>query len=56
MKKLCFLMALLGLWPALGVAQTMGALLDDGKNPDNVLNQSMGSARFPPAARCRHLR
>ena len=56
MKKLCFLAALLGLSPALGVAQTMGELLDNGRNPDNVLNQSMGLARFPPAARCGHLR
>ena len=36
---------MLGLWPALGSAQTMEELVNDGKNTDNVLNHSMGFDR-----------
>src|ERR1700692_4186930 len=45
MKKITLLATVLGLWPALGVAQTMDELVNDGKNTDNVLNHSMGLDR-----------
>jgi alcohol dehydrogenase (cytochrome c) len=45
MKKIWLLTAVLGLWPALGVAQTTDELINDGKNTDNVLNHSMGLDR-----------
>jgi alcohol dehydrogenase (cytochrome c) len=45
MKKIWLLAALLGLSPGLGLAQTMDELLNDGKNTDNVLTQSMGFNR-----------
>ena len=45
MKKLWLLATVLGLWSGLGVAQTMDELINDGKNTDNVLNQSMGLNR-----------
>jgi alcohol dehydrogenase (cytochrome c) len=45
MKKIWLLTTVLGLWPALGVAQTMDELVNDGKNTDNVLNHSMGLDR-----------
>ena len=45
MNKITLLATVLGLWPALGLAQTMEELVNDGKNTDNVLNQSMGSDR-----------
>ena len=45
MKKIWLLTAVLGLWPALGVAQTSEELVNDGKNTDNVLNHSMGLDR-----------
>src|SRR5271170_860760 len=45
MKKITLLAGVLGLWPALGLAQTMDELVNDGKNTDNVLNHSMGLDR-----------
>ena len=45
MKKIWLLAALLGLSPWPGSAQTMDELLNDGKNTDNVLTQSMGFNR-----------
>ncbi len=45
MKKIWLLAGVLALWPAAGSAQTMQDLLDDGKNPANVLTQSMGYDR-----------
>src|ERR1700692_2319591 len=45
MKKTWFLATVLGLWPALGSAQTMEEIVNDGKNTDNVLNHSMGFDR-----------
>src|SRR6267142_4244067 len=46
MIKNTLLMAiLLGISPGLASAQTMDELLNDGKNPDNVLTLSMGFAR-----------
>src|SRR5260221_9479049 len=41
MKKFCLAAALLGLSPGLGSAQTMDELLNDVRNTDNVLTQSM---------------
>src|SRR6202162_4514445 len=45
MKKTWLLATVLGLWPALGSAQTMEELVNDGKNTDNVLNHSMAFDR-----------
>src|SRR5437763_1368526 len=45
MKKIWLLATLLGLSPGLGLAQTMDELLNDGKNADNVMTQSMGLDR-----------
>jgi alcohol dehydrogenase (cytochrome c) len=45
MKKIWMLAILLGLSPGLGLAQTMDELVNDGKNADNVLTQSMGFNR-----------
>src|SRR6266540_3945656 len=45
MKRIWFLAALLGLSPAMGLAQTMDELLNDGRNTDNVTTQSMGLDR-----------
>src|SRR5262245_20391137 len=45
MRKMWLLASALSLWPALGSAQTMDELLNDGKNPDNVLTMSMGFSR-----------
>src|SRR5437899_11588795 len=45
MKKSLLMAILLGLSPGPGSAQTMDELLNDGKNPDNVLTLSMGFAR-----------
>jgi len=45
MKKIWLGAALLGLWPALGLAQTTQELVNDGKNPANVTTQSMGYDR-----------
>src|SRR6266853_1424444 len=44
-KKIWLLAAVLGLAPKVGLAQTMDDLLNDGRNPDNVLTQSMGYKR-----------
>ncbi|HEY6344419.1 MAG TPA: PQQ-dependent dehydrogenase, methanol/ethanol family [Bryobacteraceae bacterium] len=44
MKKRC-LLTLLGLWTATGWCQTTQDLTNDGKNPENVLTQSMGYSR-----------
>jgi len=45
MKKFWLMAALLGLSPGLALAQTMDELLNDGRNTDNVLTQSMGLKR-----------
>jgi len=45
MKRIWLCAALLGLWPALGTAQTNQELVNDGKNPENVTTQSMGFDR-----------
>ena len=45
MKKIWLLTTVLGLWPTLGVAQTMEEIVNDGKNTDNVLNHSLGLDR-----------
>jgi alcohol dehydrogenase (cytochrome c) len=45
MKKITLLASVLGLWPTLGLGQTMEELVNDGKNTDNVLNHSMGLDR-----------
>src|SRR5437773_11908961 len=47
MKRIWLLMTFLGLWPALGLAQTTAELLNDGngKNTENVTTQSMGYDR-----------
>jgi alcohol dehydrogenase (cytochrome c) len=45
MRKISLLVSTLALWPAAGLAQTMQDLLAAGKNPDNVLTQSMGFDR-----------
>jgi len=45
MKKLLLCVALLGLWPALGFAQTNDDLVNDGKNTENVTTESMGFDR-----------
>ena len=42
MKKVLLCAALLGLWPALGFAQSNDELVNDGKNTDNVTTESMG--------------
>jgi alcohol dehydrogenase (cytochrome c) len=44
MRKRC-LLTLLGLWTATGWCQTTQELTSDGKNPENVLTQSMGNSR-----------
>jgi alcohol dehydrogenase (cytochrome c) len=45
MKKFLACAALVALWAAPGLCQTTEELNSDGKNPDNVLTQSMGNAR-----------
>jgi alcohol dehydrogenase (cytochrome c) len=45
MKKIWLLATVMSLTPGLGLAQTMDELLNDGKNTDNVLTQSMGLSR-----------
>jgi len=45
MKKNLLLATVLGLWPALGLAQTADELVNDGKNTENVLTESMGYDR-----------
>jgi alcohol dehydrogenase (cytochrome c) len=53
MKKALLLATVLGLWPVLvptlwpapGLAQTAEDLVNDGKNPENVLTESMGYDR-----------
>ena len=45
MKRMLLLTTWLGLWPAMGLAQTTQDLVNDGKNTDNVLTESMGYAR-----------
>jgi alcohol dehydrogenase (cytochrome c) len=45
MKKIWLLATVMSLSPGLGMAQTMDELLNDGKNTDNVLTQSMGLSR-----------
>jgi alcohol dehydrogenase (cytochrome c) len=52
MRKILLLATALALSPALAWGQTTEELYNDGKNPDNVLTQSMGLARnsySPPA-------
>ena len=45
MKRTWLLATVLGLWPAWGLAQTTDELVNDGKNPNNVVNESMGYDR-----------
>ena len=45
MKDIRRYVALLGLWAALGLAQTTEELVNDGKNTENVTTQSMGYDR-----------
>src|SRR5216684_6853308 len=45
MKNIWLCATLLGSWPALGLAQTTEELVNDGKNPQNVITQSMGYDR-----------
>lgn len=45
MKKIWLLTTVLGLWPALGLAQTTEELVNGGKNTENVTTQSMGYDR-----------
>ncbi len=45
MKNIGLCTALLGLWAALGLTQTTDELVNDGKNPENVITQSMGYDR-----------
>ena len=45
MKNICLGGALVGLFAALGLAQTTEELVNDGKNPENVTTQSMGYDR-----------
>ena len=45
MRKILLLATALALSPALAWGQTTEELYNDGKNPDNVLTQSMGLAR-----------
>ncbi len=45
MKRILVCAALVALWAAPGFSQTTEELNSDGKNPDNVLTQSMGNAR-----------
>ena len=45
MKRLWLLAILLGVWPGPGMAQTTEELVNDGKNTDNVITQSMGYDR-----------
>src|SRR5207244_6259909 len=45
MKKVWLCAALLCSWAALGFAQTTEELINDGKNPENVLTHSMGYDR-----------
>ena len=45
MKRIWLGATLLGLWAALGLAQTTAELVNDGKNTENVTTQSMGYDR-----------
>ena len=45
MKNIWLCRTLLGLWAALGLAQTTEELVNDGKNTENVTTQSMGYDR-----------
>ena len=45
MKKMWLLAILLGVSPDSGLAQTTEELVNDGKNTDNVITQSMGYDR-----------
>lgn len=45
MKNICLLTIFLAVGPGLGFAQTMGDLVNDGQNPENVTTQSMGYDR-----------
>jgi alcohol dehydrogenase (cytochrome c) len=45
MKKIWLLASVVGLCCGPALAQTMDELLNDGKNPDNVITQSMGLSR-----------
>ncbi len=45
MKRICWCAALFALWAAPVLTQTMQELLNDGKNPENVLTESMGYDR-----------
>ena len=45
MKRLWLLAIVLGVCPGTGMAQTTDELVNDGKNTDNVITQSMGYDR-----------
>ena len=45
MRKTRLLATVLAIWPTLALGQTTEELNNDGKNPDNVLTQSMGLDR-----------
>jgi alcohol dehydrogenase (cytochrome c) len=45
MKRMLLFATLLAAWPACGFAQTMDEIINNGKNPDNVLAHSMGLDR-----------
>src|SRR5262249_5996995 len=45
MKTMWLLATVVGLWPALGSAQTTDEINNDGKNTDNVITLSMGLDR-----------
>ena len=45
MKQLWLLAILMGVWPIHGMAQTTEELVNDGKNTENVITQSMGYDR-----------
>jgi alcohol dehydrogenase (cytochrome c) len=45
MKSIVLLATLLGAWSALGLAQSTAELVNDGKNADNVVTESMGYGR-----------
>ncbi len=45
MKRMWLLATVLCVWPELGVAQTTAELNNDGKDPQNVITQSMGYDR-----------
>src|SRR5713226_7298981 len=45
MKRMSLLAMVLCVWPGLGLAQTTEELVNAGRNPENVITQSMGYDR-----------